>query len=389
MIKNALSFLFIILSFGTLALIYRWQGAAKIQAQLVSEADPQATRTAPLGFARAEGPRPLSFPKDLGAHPDYQTEWWYYTGNLVSVDGRHFGYQLTFFRRALLPPSQRQTRASHWGADQVYLAHFALTDVQRDQHQAFERYSRGSAGLAGAESPPFQVWLRDWSVAQLEEGVYRLQANHEDLGLDLVLRDKKGIVLQGDQGYSHKGPQPGNASFYLSQTRLDTAGIIQTGEGSFVVKGSSWMDHEFSTSALSPGQVGWDWFALQLDDGSELMVFTLRREDGSIDPFSSGTIVYPDGTWRTLTGDDFQVKVLDAWRSPETGATYPAQWMIEVPGEGLELEVLPYIADQELNLRYKYWEGAVRIQGKRRGKPVAGDGYVELTGYAGSFAGEF
>jgi predicted secreted hydrolase len=341
------------------------------------------------GYTRAEAPRSLVFPQDHGPHPDFQTEWWYYTGNLETKDGRHFGYQLTFFRRALLPPDQRVERASDWGTDQVYLAHFTISDVEAGRFQAFERFARGAAGIAGAQSPPYRVWLEDWSVEQASENRYRLQAAKGPVRLDLSLTDSKGPVLQGDRGYSQKGPEPGNASYYVSQTRLESEGTVEVEGQSFAVSGLSWMDHEFSTSALTEGQVGWDWFALQLDDGSELMVFQIRRADGSVDPFSSGTLILPDGSTRSLSREDFRIETAGAWRSPHTGAEYPAGWRVAVPEVGLTLQIEPYLADQELNVSYSYWEGAVRIAGQSPAGPVSGSGYVELTGYAGSLAGEF
>jgi predicted secreted hydrolase len=343
------------------------------------------------GFARAEGPRPFDFPADYGPHPDFQTEWWYYTGNLQTADGRRFGYQLTFFRRALAPPAERQDRPSDWATDQVYMAHFALTDVTGNQHQAFERFSRGAAGLAGASSPPYRVWLEDWRVEQLEDDPnrVRMRAAEGDVALDLRLIDRKGPVLHGERGYSQKGPNPGNASHYYSQTRLETSGTLQVGEESLRVRGWSWMDHEFSTSALAPGQVGWDWFALQLDDGSELMVFQIRQADGEIDPFSSGTLIDAYGATRHLTRDDFTVELEGTWRSPRSGASYPARWTVRVPAANLTLAVEPLVADQELNVSYAYWEGAVRVEGQHTGAIVTGQGYVEMTGYAGSMQEQF
>jgi predicted secreted hydrolase len=358
-------------------------GEPEVQAQLVAIED-EAT-----GFARAKGPRPLQFPADHGPHPDYQTEWWYYTGNLENSDGRHFGYQLTFFRRALVPPAQRQDRSSNWATDQVYMAHFALTDVAGRRHQAFERFARGAAGLASAEAAPYRVWLEDWSVEEVEPNVVHLCAAQEDLALDLLLIDGKGPVLQGDGGYSQKGPEPGNASYYYSQTRLETWGTVQVGDTLYQMDGLSWMDHEFSTSALGPDQVGWDWFALQLDDDSELMVFQIRKADGSVDPFSSGTLVALDGSTRHLSHEDFEIGVGATWRSPRSGATYPARWTVEVPAADLTLEIEPYLADQELNVSYTYWEGAVRISGEQAGSAISGSGYVEMTGYAGSMQGQF
>jgi predicted secreted hydrolase len=358
-------------------------GEPEVQAQLVAIGD-EAT-----GFARAEGPRPLQFPADHGPHPDYQTEWWYYTGNLENSDGRHFGYQVTFFRRALVPPAQRQDRSSNWATDQVYMAHFALTDVAGRRHQAFERFARGAAGLAGAQAAPYGVWLEDWSVEEVEPNVAHLRAAQEDLALDLLLMDSKGPVLQGDGGYSQKGPEPGNASYYYSQTRLETRGTVQVGGALYQVDGLSWLDHEFSTSALGPDQVGWDWFALQLDDGSELMVFQIRKADGGVDPFSSGTLVAPDGSTRHLSHDDFEIGVSATWRSPRSGATYPARWTVEVPTADLTLEIEPSLADQELNVSYTYWEGAVQIRGEQAGSAISGSGYVEMTGYASSMQGQF
>jgi predicted secreted hydrolase len=357
----------------------------EISAQLAAPPAGDAT-----GFARVEGPLPFDASVDFGAHLDYQTEWWYYTGNLETADGRHFGYQLTFFRRALVPPAEREARDSNWAGDQVYMAHFALTDVSGEEHYAFERFARGAAGLAGAESPPYRVWLEDWSVEETAEpGVYRLQAAQDDLSLDLTLTMRKGPVLHGESGYSQKGAEPGNASFYYSQTRLETEGTVQVGGETLEVTGSSWKDHEFSTSALAPDQVGWDWFALQLDDGSELMVFQIRRDDGSIDPFSGGTFVEVDGRTRHLSRENVQIDVLDTWRSRDSGGVYPARWTIAIPALSLQMEIEPYLVDQEMELSFIYWEGAVRVTSTRDGVEVNGNGYVEMTGYAQSIRERF
>ncbi len=362
----------------------------QVRTQLVAPAE-DAT-----GFARAEGPKPLTFPADHGSHPAYQTEWWYYTGNLQTANGRHFGYQLTFFRRALVPPALRQERPSAWATDQVYLAHFALSDVAAGRYRAFERFSRGAAGLAGAQAPPYRaaqgrvrLWLEDWSVTEVAPNLYRLRAAEEDLEIELQLTDLKGPIPQGNQGYSQKGPERGNASYYYSLTRLASSGTVQIGETQYPVSGLSWMDHEFSTSALAADQVGWDWFSLQLDDGSELMVFQIRKEDGSVDPFSSGTFIAPDGRTIPLSRDDFQISVGATWRSPHSGATYPAHWTLNVPALDLVLEISPHLADQELNVSYTYWEGAVRASGQRAGQASSGNGYVELTGYADSMQNQF
>jgi predicted secreted hydrolase len=360
----------------------------QVQAPLVGLAEAGPGDPA-AGYLRVTGPAELAFPGDHGPHPDYQTEWWYYTGNLVADGGRRFGYQLTFFRRALVPPAGRVTRESAWAADQVYMAHFALTNVADQRYGAFERFARGAAGLAGAQASPYHVWLEDWRAEEVKPCVTRLRASQAGLTLDLVLTDRKGPILQGDRGFSPKGPKPGNASYYYSLTRLETSGTVQVGLGSYPVSGLSWMDHEWSTSGLAADQVGWDWFSIQMDDGGELMVFQLRKEDGSVDPFSSGTYIAPDGSTRHLDRDEFEIRVEETWHSPDTGAAYPARWTVIVPVVDLTLEIEPFLADQELTVSYAYWEGAVRVEGERADRAVRGHGYVEMTGYAGSMQGQF
>jgi predicted secreted hydrolase len=364
-----------------------------VQSALVRQPAGLASGTSSAGFTRAEGPIELNFPADHGAHPDFQTEWWYYTGNLATPDGRRFGYQLTFFRRALLPPSQVSARPSDWSSNQVFMAHFALSDIGGETFHAEERLERGAAGLAGAQSTPFQVWLNDWRVTETVPGSYQLVASQPtpagwlELKLDLV--DRKGPILQGDRGYSQKGPQPGNASYYVSLTRLETSGEVILEDVRYPVQGLSWMDHEWSTSALSADQVGWDWFSIQLENGAELMLFQIRKADGSLDPYSAGTFIGPDGATRQLSLDDLNLEVLDRWTSPRTQASYPAGWRLSIPSLQLELEIQPHQADQELDVSYAYWEGAIRVTGRQAGAEVQGHGYAELTGYAGSMAGEF
>ena len=370
-----------------------WVFAARAPRQLGASLVAAAAPGDASGFARADGPRPLAFPQDHGPHENFQTEWWYYTGNLTADTGERFGYQLTFFRRALLPPEQRASRPSAWAAEQVYMAHFALTDAAGGEHHSFEKLGRGAAGLAGAQAVPFRVWLDDWLVEETTGGSNgspaRLRASAEDISLDLTLRDLKGPILQGDRGYSRKGPEPGNASYYYSLPRIATSGTVTVGDQTFKVDGLSWMDHEFSTSALGVDQAGWDWFSLQLDDGSDLMVFQLRRADGSLDPFSSGTLIAPDGSTRALGPGDFGLETTAQWRSPRTGVTYPSGWVLTVPAVDLRLTITPLLADQEMNVSYAYWEGAVKTDGAVGGKPVSGNGYMELTGYAGSMQGQF
>lgn len=370
---------------GLVWALFARQPAAQAQARVIPmEMTPSAD-----AYARVEGPRELIFPRDHGPHPEFQTEWWYYTGNLEGQDGRRFGYQLTFFRRAIVPLADWTPRASDWASSQIYMAHFTLTDVSSQQFHYFERFERGAADLAGAQGDPvFQVWLRDWSVEQIGQDEYRLRASEGQVALDLRLMDRKGPVLQGDRGFSRKGPQLGNASLYYSQTHLESQGTVTIAGSSTPVSGLSWMDREISTSALSRGQVGWDWFALQLDDGSEIMAYVLRREDGTVDEYSNGTFIYPDGTTRHLTREDFQITSENTWHSPHSGGNYPARWRIQVPSLNLNLQVEPQLADQELNVSFTYWEGSVQVSGTQGGKAVLGYGYVELTGYAKSLEGQ-
>jgi predicted secreted hydrolase len=351
------------------------------------------------GFARADSPRPFDFPSDHGPHPEYRTEWWYVTGNLRTDAGRRFGYQITFFRSALAahPPVD----ASPWRAQQAYMAHFAVADVEAGRFHAFERFARGAGGLAGARAEPFRVWLEDWRLDRAPDArtparvtapaltrpvdaahpPLRLRAADGDIALDLLLEPVKPPVFHGDAGLSRKGPEPGNASRYYSWTRIHTSGVVMVGGERQQVEGTSWLDREWGTTALSPGVAGWDWFALQLEDGSELMLYRMRREDGSADPFSGGSYVPVSGPVLPLRAGDAEVTVTAHWTSGRTGARYPSAWRITVPAAGLDAQVRPMLADQELALSVRYWEGAVTVAGEKAGRPLRGVGYVELTGY--------
>ncbi len=335
------------------------------------------------GYAKALAPRDFHFPADHGPHPEFRTEWWYYTGNLATAEGRRFGFQLTFFRSALAPAAPE--RASAWATRQAWLAHFTVSDVAGKRFHSFERWSRGAVGLAGAQGEPFRVWVKDWAAEGAPVFPMRLRAAEGPGGetaIDLVLQEGKPPVLQGERGLSRKGVEPGDASYYYSLTRMPTSGTVRVDGQSFPVTGASWMDREWSTSSLGGDQVGWDWLALQLSDGWDVMLYRLRRADGSADPTSSGTLIAPDGSSRPLHLADFQLEGSGEWRSPRSGARYPARWRLRVPGEELDLDVRPLLADQELDVSFRYWEGAVSIEGTHHGRPVQGQGYVELTGYA-------
>lgn len=358
-------------------------GAHQVSGTLASTSEMAAPSLA--GFPRITEPLPMGFPAAHGPHPAYQLEWWYYVGNLTTAEGRRFGYQLTFFRNALTPT--RVERASDWGTNQVYMAHFALSDIEAEQFHAQDRYTRGAAGLAGAQAEPYRVWLEDWSVEGVTPGVERLRAMNDGVAIDLALEWAKPAALHGNAGLSQKGAEAGNASMYYSLTRLPTQGTVTVDGQTFAVTGASWMDHEYGTSALDARAVGWDWFALQLDDDSELMLYRIRQADGTAEPQSGGSLIAPDGAVTPLAADEVQITVLDSWQSPDSGTRYPARWRIDIPRLALSLEVVPRMADQELRLDTTYWEGAVAVAGQRDGRPITGQGYVELTGYNGSLRG--
>lgn len=344
------------------------------------------TFTGPLtadseGFATVLEPRPFRFPEDHGAHDDYRSEWWYFTGNLADPSGRRFGYQLTFFRFALTP--QAVASDSAWRGKQLYMAHFTVSDIEAGQFHSAERFSRSVLDLAGARNDRFHVWLHAWSAETIDDSTFplRLSAEHDGFAIDLLLQSQKPLVLQGDRGFSRKSSQPGNASYYYSYTRLATEGTVNIDGLTYSVTGASWMDREWSTSALSKDQAGWDWFSLQLSDDSELMVYQLRLKDGGIDPHSSGTFIPAQSAPAALQADDVLIDVLDTWTSPHSKRTYPSRWRLTIPKQQLQLDVEPLLNDQELNLAFRYWEGAARVSGTHRGQSVTGFGYVELTGY--------
>jgi len=352
------------------------------------------------GFRRALEPEEFQFPEDHGPHPDFRTEWWYVTGNLSGPGGEPYGVQLTIFRSALAPEdtdasggdSQSPGTSSAWRTCQLYMGHFAVTDASGRRHLAFERFARGAVGLAGASSNPFRVWVEDWEMLGEPEGEagpgaedvfpVSLRAAGEGVSLALELDPRKPMVLQGRQGLSRKGPEPGNASFYYSFTRLAAAGMLRIEGDSIPVSGTAWMDREWSTSALSPGVEGWDWFALQLKDGHDLMYYQLRRRDGGADSLSEGIWVDPEGNTQALAFQEVELDVLEEWRSPLDDTRYPSAWSLRVSSLDLNLQITPIIPDQEMDLTFRYWEGSVRVRGTRDGEKVEGVGYVELTGYA-------
>lgn len=329
----------------------------------------------------------FQFPRDHGSHPDFQTEWWYFTGHLTAESGHRYGFELTFFRVGVDPADgPTETR---WDLRHLALAHFAVTDLDRDEFRFYEKLNRLSPFTAGAAEGALDVFNEGWSARVQENGSWRIQAEAGGDAIDLVLRAAKPPAIHGIDGVSIKGAAEGAASHYYSMPHLVAEGSIAANGRSETCRGRVWMDHEFSTSLLAEGQAGWDWFSLQFEDGTELMLYQMRQDDGSIDPHSSGSFISVDGSVRHLTRGEFAIEPLGRWRSPKTGATYPMGWDVTVPNLGIRARVDAEMKDQELvttsSTGITYWEGAVRASGARSGIVLEGVGYVEMTGYAGPF----
>lgn len=335
-------------------------------------------------YAQALTPTRVEFPRDQGPHPDFRQEWWYLTGNLDAPQGERFGFELTIFRFALSPAATLPvSESSPWRSRQIYLGHFAVTDVARHRFRFAVKLSRGALGLAGAEASPFHVWIDDWRIGM---GAARVEAAGKGYALSLAAEPLMPPVLNGELGLSRKSGEPGNATYYYSLPRVAVQGTIVRNGKPLQVHGLAWLDREWGSGSLGPQETGWDWFGLQLDDGSCLMFYSLRDRDGAQDPYSAGTWVDTEGRSHPLTRGDVRIEVLDHWIDP-SGARYPSRWHLRAPSLGLDLTIHPVLADQELMTSPRYWEGAVDVSGVRAGRPIAGRGYVELVGYAGTTAG--
>lgn len=327
------------------------------------------------------------FPADHAAHPPYRLEWWYYTGNVATAEGRRFGYQLTFFRTGVTPAP---TTPSRWAVRDLYLAHFAITDLEGKQFHFFERLNRAGVHWAGADPTGYRVWNDGWE-ARLEGDVHVLSASDGTCTIAFRLTPEKPPVLHGKAGFSQKGASAGNASHYYSSTRLRTSGTIAIDGQTFSVTGLSWMDHEFGTSFLEQDQVGWDWFSLQFQDGRELMLFQIRRANGSIDSHASGTMTEANGSTTHLSASEFSLVPEQYWQSPESGARYPIVWTLTLPSQDLQVRVTAALPNQELRTEAStgvtYWEGSVVVGGQSGGRELHGRGYLEMTGYTGQRMG--
>ena len=330
----------------------------------------------------------FDFSRDHASHPEYKIEWWYYTGNLTAKDGHRFGYQLTFFRVGVDKQPQNPSR---WAVRDLYMAHLAVTDIDDQQFKYAEKLNRAGIGWAGAELNVYRVWNEDWEAKHDDAKRTLLKAFDDGFGIEFALEPGKTPTIHGADGVSQKGAQLGNASHYYSQTRMPTRGVIVMNGQRFDVTGDSWMDHEFGTSFLEKEQKGWDWFALQLDDGTDLMLYQFRRKDGALDSHTSGTLIDGAGKATKLAANDFTLEPLQTWRSPQTKAPYPIQWRVKIPSRKLELDVTATMENQELitnsSTGVSYWEGAIVLAGTHNGRATKGRGYLEMTGYAGAAMG--
>jgi len=327
------------------------------------------------------------FPRDHRIHREFKTEWWYFTGSLADERGHRFGYQLTFFRQGLrLPGAAAAT--SRFVVDDLKFAHFAVSDITAQRFHFEQKINRGAFGEAGFGADRRLAWIEDWALHLEDDGTFALRAKGANAALDLRLASRKPWVIHGENGVSQKAEGAGRASHYYSGTRLATDGTIVIGGKTLRVTGESWLDREWATNQLTPAQVGWDWFSIQLDDGSELMLYQMRTRGGGLDPHSSATLIARDGTTQHLRRDDYQLTPLREWKSPKTGGRYPISWQLTVPSIDAQFRIDTPLAAQELVLEpIAYWEGLIDITGTRAGRAIRGHGYMELTGYAGALVG--
>ncbi len=327
------------------------------------------------------------FPADHGSHPDFKTEWWYFTGNLRSAAGKDFGYQLTFFRQGVREPGA-VSATSRFVVNDVSFAHFAVSEIGPGKFHHFQQLARGAFGEAGFDKGDRVAWIRDWECVRTGPHAFRLSAKAEGVAIELDLSSAKSPVIHGREGISQKSEGEGRASHYYSLSRLDTKGRLTIDGTTHEVVGTSWFDHEWATNQLAAHQKGWDWFSLQFQDGTELMVFQIRTDDEKQDPHSSGTFVFEDGSDLKIGQAGFTLEPLAWWRSEKTGGHYPVEWHLSVPALDLSLEIKARFRQQELTAEpFVYWEGAVEATGIRKGQTVAAKGYLEMTGYAGRIIG--
>jgi len=325
-------------------------------------------------------PRTLQFPRDFGSHPALRTEWWYVTGHARAQDAREFGFQVTFFRSRV---DATQAMRSAFAAKQLIFAHAAVTDLAGRALHHDQRIARAGAGVAQASEHDTDVRLRDWSLVRAE-GAYAARIAAEGFALDLRFAPTQAVLLQGDAGLSRKGPDPAQASYYYSEPQLATTGRITLQGRPFEVRGTAWLDHEWSEALMHPEAVGWDWIGMNLDDGGALTAFRLRRRDGSA-LWAGGSLRVRDGEPpRSFGPGEVRFEPLRHWASPRTQARYPVQWRVHTPAGSFAVQAL--LDDQELDSRGStgavYWEGLSELRDAQARR--VGRGYLEMTGYAGA-----
>lgn len=327
-------------------------------------------------FARAERVREFSFPRDHGPHPTFRSEWWYLTGILATAEGREFGVQFTLFRQSLAPRDNpvATVGTAAWRSGQAYMGHVAVSDVAARRHWHEERLARGHPAIAGVAAEPFQAHIDGWRLASEGEAFWplRLVGRTKHFAIDVAMSATKPVVLQGEQGLSRKGPH--NASYYYSIPRIDAVGTIAIQGATYRVAGSAWLDREWSTSVLAPEYAGWDWFALRLGDGRDLMLYRMRRRDGRTDDYNSGTLIDTYGRAQVLTSRDFSLQVAERWHR------WPVAWRLTLhEPTPSKWRIRAMFEDQVMATSVRYWEGAVTVE-DNDGKRI-GSGYMELTGY--------
>ncbi len=335
-----------------------------------------AAQVGAVEFDQVKGATLLRFPRDFGAHPGFRTEWWYATGWVQTPDGKPLGFQITFFRSAT---GHDPANPSRFAPGQLIIAHAALSDPAVGRLQHDQKIARAGFGLATATEGDTNLKLGRWQMRRDAQGVYHASLPARDFHIDLSMTPTQPLLLQGDRGYSRKGPRPEQASHYYSEPQLRVAGSITRAGKTQSVTGNAWLDHEWSSTVLDTKAVGWDWTGVNLDDGGALMAFRIRRADGST-LWQHAMLRDRSGRQRQFSGDAIRFTPVRRWTSPRTNASYPVQLELRVGSERWQL--MPLQDDQELDSSRSagavYWEGAVTLE--RDGRR-AGRGYLELTGY--------
>ncbi len=315
----------------------------------------------------------VNLPDDMYFKKDYRVQWWYFTGHLWDEENREFGYELTFFTVNV----NKKNFKSKFGLKTIYITHFAITDVKNKKFYFSDKADRGAFGFAGADTDRLNIWIGETKLTGSLEKI-EITGIDKDKKIQLTLIPSKPYILNGINGYSRKKEDdPLDASLYFSNPRLKTEGILNLKGKKYKVKGYTWFDREIFSHYKDKG---WDWFAVQLENNTEFMIYLVRDKKGNIDSYSSGTFIYKDGSYKTLTLKDFNVENLEFFRSRKTGAKYPSKWRVKIPSENIDIVIIPLVENQEVIAYYTtgnyYWEGTCKVEGSQTGRA-----YVEMTGY--------